>query len=132
MNRKHTITQPDWWNYPVLQEGENTPFSYEGQKQLLAQVYTGTQDGIAVLGVHWNIPGESEGCGGGGCNPGRKWGEFPALRNAELFGLNYLLQKFQEAAEKSKTTAKKVAPAITAIQNRIRELTTPKQLQFPF
>jgi len=133
MNPKHTIAQSDWWNYPVLQAGEySTPFRYTGKDQTTVEINVGLQDGIPVMGYSWHINGESPGCGGGGCSPGRKWGEFPTLRDAELYALRGILERFRQAAKESKTTAKKTAPAIKALQSRISALTRPQQLELPF
>lgn len=130
MNGKHTIKQSDWWNYPVLQKGEySSPFRFYREDRTTAEVNVGLQDNIPVLGCIWYIPGESSGNGGGGFAPGRKWGEFRSLKEAELYGLRYLLEKFQAAEKQSKSTAKRTRTVINEIQKRIAELSTGTQLK---
>lgn len=131
MNGKHTIKQEKWYDYPVLKKGYNTPFKYK-KKGVEINVMVGGQDGIAVLGVIYRINGNSVGCGGGSCLPGRKWGEFESLKDAELFGINYVLEIFNTTETQYQNLSIRLKPAIESLTKRKLELNQGVQMQLPF
>ena len=87
-NRK--ILPHPWYNYPVLQKGfEVISLCKSSKWYKQAVIKIGKQDGVWVLGYDIN---------GGGCNPGRKWGEFSSRENA----IRYFVSKFLPEMEESK------------------------------
>src|SRR3954465_14002420 len=78
IDNKHLLPDP-WYNYPVLQEEHEwetiqllrKPHKFKGTK-----IKVGMQDGVWVLGYSFLS---------GGCNPGRKWGEFASRSHAILY-----------------------------------------------
>lgn len=73
-----------WHAYPVLCDYETVAIYQQGREYLHALI--GIQDGYWVAGVKMNY-----GSGGGGFNPGRKWGQFATHDNALLWVLGYML-----------------------------------------
>jgi len=129
----HTIKRPDWHNYPVLQEGKyTTPFIYKKAKKVSIEISVGMQAGHAVAGYLYGIIGTGEGCCGGGCNPGRKWGEFRTLDDAELYGLRHVWRRLLRAREEHPAVAVKVNAALRAMEAKIAVLAKGEQLLLGF
>lgn len=73
-----------WHAYPLLRDFETVVVYQQGREYLHALI--GMQDGYWVAGV------KIKSCtGGGGFNPGRKWGQFASHDNALLWALGYML-----------------------------------------
>jgi hypothetical protein len=68
------------------------------------------------------------GVGGGGCNPGRKWGEFDSENDAERYILEELLERFYRGIKNHPNIKSKVSRAIKAMEKRVSELKTGKQM----
>jgi hypothetical protein len=128
-NKKHTIKQSRWWDYPVLRDGQyREPFKYK-DKYSTVVVKIGLQDGISVSGFRYDVDGHIPGNGGAGCNPGRKWGEFSSEKEAELFTIKLILKEFQSRYDKYKNIRPRVSKAIKAMQERIAKLRYGEQIE---
>ncbi len=128
---KHTIPCDRWWEYPVLSPSQfRTVYKFDKDGSGIVKVLIGKQDGFFVMGYHWEIYGSSVGCGGGGCYPGRKWGEFKSRDEAEEYALQFVCQRFSSASKGRKKMGSRVRPIVKAIRLRLRELRYLQQLEF--
>ena len=115
--------------YPVLQKGEyDIPFRFYKSKKALIELKVGMQDGIFVGGYHFEIIGSLVGCCGGGNLPGRKWGEYSTLKEAELDVLDIVYRKISEASTRNENIKNKTSAALKALEDRRSELLTGIQL----
>lgn len=119
----------DLSDYPVLQKGEyDIPFRFYKSKKALIELQVGIQDGVPVAGYHFEIIGGLVGCGGGGHNPGRKWGEYSTLKEAELDVLNIVYEKISDATGRYESLKDKTSAVLKALEMRRSELLTGIQL----
>ncbi len=91
----------DWSHYPVLQQGNYETHTLQVSARIYAKAKVGLQDGIPVMGYDW-----LDMSGGGGCAPGRKWGEFPTLKDAEIYAWEHLQGKLDERVRMGSDSAK--------------------------
>lgn len=98
---KHTIKKKNYWDQDVLQRHEFKQISISNEKDGHLYIFYGMQDGKWVAGfdIQRRINGSmtSVGCGGGGCYPSRKWGEYPSkeilLEEMAMYAIqNYFAQ----------------------------------------
>lgn len=69
----------EWCNYHVLHSGEFETMTIKTKHDRL-DIHYGLQDGIPVGGESYKYAAyEGDGPGSGGCNPGRKWGEYRSI-----------------------------------------------------
>lgn len=80
---EHLRTSPGY-DYPVLKDFENIAIYNDGVEYIT--IHVGVQDGFWVVGASYKI-----GTAGGGCYPGRKWGQFDSRDNAILWKLGAIL-----------------------------------------
>ncbi len=125
MNEKHTIKQKDWWNYPLLKRWK-TPFRHE-DKYSKVLVKIGTQNGFGVAGYDYRIWNQ-----GGGCNPGRKWGEYKSEKAAEIQTLEYLVGYIKNQFRRTKNLKPKCSKLIKAMESKIAGLRHGEQLELFF
>lgn len=124
-NKKRT----DLSDYPVLQKGEyDIPFRFYKSGKALVELKIGLQDGIPVAGYHFEIIGGLVGCCGGGHLPGRKWGEYSTLKEAELDVLNIVYETISQALGRYVYLKNKTSAALKAMEVRKSELLTGIQL----
>ena len=85
VDNRTRLPQP-WENYPVLHPGAfKTEIVYiDGYEH--AKIHLGQQDGVWTAGYDFQA-----GKCGGGCYPGRKWGDFVTGRDARLWVLGEFL-----------------------------------------
>jgi hypothetical protein len=89
----HTLTCDDPSNYHVLQRWKSIVLKNNYDE---ATVHYGLQDGIPVAGYSYRHgPYKGRNWGGGGCAPGRKWGEYPTIDHAILETLLWLRTQFE-------------------------------------
>nr|DAX68992.1 MAG TPA: hypothetical protein [Caudoviricetes sp.] len=85
VDNRARLPQP-WKNYPVLHPGEfKTEIVYVNGREH-AKIHIGQQDGVRTVGYDFYV-----GNHGGGCYPGRKWGDFVTEQDAKLWALGFLL-----------------------------------------
>lgn len=85
VDNRARLPQP-WKNYPVLHPGEfKTEIVYVNGREH-AKIHIGQQDGVWTVGYDFYV-----GNHGGGCYPGRKWGDFVTEQDAKLWALGFLL-----------------------------------------
>lgn len=111
----------DWSHYPVLQDRKQyrvVKLSF-GSK-VFAEARFGLQDGIPVMGYNW-----MDGKGGGGCAPGRKWGEFDTLKAAEIYAWEYMRGKLAErvkSGDHGNTERNNIGHVVELIDHRLTTL----------
>ena len=119
----------DLSDYPVLQKDEyEIAFRFYKSGKALIELKIGLQDGIPVAGYHFEIIGGLVGCCGGGHNPGRKWGEYSTLKEAELDVLNRVYKYINEQLMQYPNLKNKTSVALKALETRRSELLTGIQL----
>ena len=119
----------DLSDYPVLQKGEyDIAFRFYKSKNALIELKVGMQDGVFVGGYHFEIIGGLVGCCGGGHNPGRKWGEYSTLKEAELDVLHKVHRLISDALKQNGNLKNKTSAALKALEARRSELLTGIQL----
>lgn len=91
----------DWSHYPVLQPGNYETHTLKVSERIYAKAKVGLQDGIPVMGYDW-----LDMSGGGGCAPGRKWGEFTTLKDAEIYAWEHLQGNIDERVRMGSDSAK--------------------------
>lgn len=120
-------------DYPVLQPSRfKKSFHFELEKKGMVEILVGIQNRIPVMGYEWQIFGMGVGCGGGGCYPSRKWGEFKSKKEAEIYALKHVWKRFSLASKGRKTMGYKVRPIVKAIKKRIKELRYLEQFELNF
>lgn len=107
-------------DYPVLKK-YNPVFSYH-EDRISVQVYALLQDGIPVAGHTYSTPNT-----GGGMAPGRKWGEYDTLAEAEKSSLEMIFAEFEEDKDQFPSHIGRLNKAIKAIAFRLTELRDGKQ-----
>lgn len=85
----------DRWDYPVVSHFETFTLKTKSDK---LEIYYCLQDGIPVGGVNYQYAKQEDGGpGGGGCYPGRKWGEYRTLDDVITHGLIENRHRFKRA-----------------------------------
>ena len=79
-----------WYNYPVL-ANYRTITVFEKSKHHFFRVKLGKQDGKVVSGYDYEL----ESGLGGGCSPGRKWGEYKTKDEALITEIERMLNEFR-------------------------------------
>ena len=119
------------WNYPVIQDYMNLPPVYyynDGHSRVTIHVLQ--QDGIWCAGRSYNVDGFGF---GGGCAPGRKWGEWDNSREPLIYVLEELLRIFIKEIENNDNSSVKVKAKKVVFDIRKKLLVMrSEQLSFKF
>ncbi len=113
-----TLPYQGWADYPVLQERKATEL-VQVDKHNHAEVRCYLQDGIPVMGYSFTTNNS-----GGGCAPGRKWGEFTSLKAAERYAWSHIEQRIASDWDANRQTKK----LLQLVREKLRPLTPGEQL----
>ncbi len=91
---KDKINGDVWYKYPVI-ANYKTVTIFNVSSHHFFRIKIGKQDGKIVSGYDYQFKSGL----GGGCNPGRKWGEFDSYDEALEYELNKTAQILQEIKE---------------------------------
>jgi hypothetical protein len=110
-------------DYPIILDSKSKAiFFYEQKNKCRAEVRIALQDNYAVGSFDFMVGCGSEGDGGEGFAPGRKWGEFSSLDAADLYYSRYLLERLIHKSNYSPRHKRLTEPCIKKLIEHIQSI----------